>query len=58
MMNGRKGWQFMFKRHIIKVLASLAIILSLLGGIALGAHETAKTTPHLACGGPYLPPCF
>ena len=47
----------MLKRGIITLVASLAIILSLLGGIALGVHETVKATPRLACGAPFLPPC-
>lgn len=51
----------MLKHHLLKLVIGLAIIASLLGGIALGAGATiakAAPTQHLmACGGVGFPPC-
>lgn len=51
----------MLKHHLLKLVIGLAIIASLLGGIALGTGATiAKVAPtqHLmACGAVAFPPC-
>ena len=49
------------KQLAMKVLIGLALVLSLLGGIALG-HQASGVRqpahPQLACGPVYLPPCI
>jgi len=51
----------MLKHHLLKLVIGLAIIASLLGGVALGAGTTvAKVAPmhhQMACGAVGFPPC-
>ena len=53
----------MFKRHVIKMVAVVALVLALVGGVTLFTGTSAATAapaPHLlACGGgDGLPPCI
>jgi hypothetical protein len=56
----KKG-RTMLKHHLLKLVIGLAIILTLLGGVALGTGATmAKVAPthhQMACAAP-LPPCW
>jgi hypothetical protein len=51
----------MLKRHLLKLVVALAVVLTLLGGAALGTSLTAAkaTSAHhlLACGANVVPPC-
>jgi hypothetical protein len=50
----------MLRRHLMKLVVGLALILTLVGGAALGVSKTTTTVPAhspLACA-PDAPPCI